>query len=226
MIDTRTPSLTATIRVALAEDHAMVREGLTRLVREIPNVELVGVAEDGHEAVQLVEMLEPDVILLDITMPRLGGLGVLSRIAADHPRTHAIMLSMHDNEEYVAQALKAGARGYLLKDSDLAELALAIRSVVRGGSYLTPAVSRQVIRDFTDGQRRPDGPFERLTPRQTEIAQLIAEGHRNAEIAGILGTSIKTVETHRTQLMARLGVHDVAGLVRYAIRVGLVPADK
>jgi DNA-binding NarL/FixJ family response regulator len=226
MIDTRTPSMTATIRVALAEDHAMVREGLTRLVREIPNVELVGVAEDGYEAVQLVEMLEPDIILLDITMPRLGGLGVLSRITAEHPRTHAIMLSMHDNEEYVAQALKAGARGYLLKDSDLAELALAIRSVVRGGSYLTPAVSRQVIRDFTDGQRRTDGPFERLTPRQTEIAQLIAEGHRNAEIAGILGTSIKTVETHRTQLMARLGVHDVAGLVRYAIRVGLVPADK
>ena len=226
MIDSRTPAPTGTIRVALAEDHGMVREGLTRLVREIPNVELVGVAEDGYEAVALVEMLEPDVILLDITMPRLGGLGVLSRIVTDHPATHAIMLSMHDNEEYVAQALKAGARGYLLKDSDLAELALAIRAVMRGGSYLTPAVSRQVIRDFTNGQQRTDGPFERLTPRQTEIAQLIAEGHRNAEIAGILGTSIKTVETHRTQLMARLGVHDVAGLVRYAIRVGLVPADK
>jgi DNA-binding NarL/FixJ family response regulator len=225
MIETRSPSI-ATVRVALAEDHAMVREGLTRLVREIPNVELVGVAEDGYEAVQLVEMLEPDVILLDITMPRLGGLGVLSRIVTDHPRTHAIMLSMHDNEEYVAQALKAGARGYLLKDSDLAELALAIRSVMRGGSYLTPAVSRQVIRDFTHGQQRTDGPFERLTPRQTEIAQLIAEGHRNAEIAGIIGTSVKTVETHRSQLMVRLGVHDVAGLVRYAIRVGLVPADK
>ena len=218
--------MSAAIRVALAEDHAMVREGLTRLVSEIPNVELVGVAEDGYEAVRLVEMLEPDVILLDITMPRLGGLGVLSRIVTDHPTTHAIMLSMHDNEEYVAQALNAGARGYLLKDSDLAELAVAIRSVMRGGSYLTPTVSRQVIRDFTHGPLRADGPFERLTPRQTEIAQLIAEGHRNSEIAGILGTSIKTVETHRTQLMARLGVHDVAGLVRYAIRVGLVPADK
>jgi DNA-binding NarL/FixJ family response regulator len=225
MIEGRTPPVTATIRVAIAEDHAMVREGLIRLVGEIPNVELVGVAEDGHEALELIEMLEPDIILLDITMPRLGGLGVLSRIATDHPMTHAIMLSMHDNEEYVAQALKAGARGYLLKDSDLAELSLAIRSVMRGGSYLTPAVSRQVIRDFTHGQPA-DSPFDRLTPRQTEIAQLIAEGHRNAEIAGILGTSIKTVETHRTQLMARLGVHDVAGLVRYAIRVGLVPADK
>jgi DNA-binding NarL/FixJ family response regulator len=226
VIEARMTSLTATIRVAIAEDHALVREGITRLVREIPNVELVGVAEDGYEAVQLVEMLEPDIILLDITMPRLGGLGALSRIVADHPTTHVIMLSMHDNEEYVAQALKGGARGYLLKDSDVAEIGLAIRAVMRGGSYLTPAVSRQVIRDFTHGQARSDGPFDRLTPRQTEIAQLVAEGHRNAEIAGILGTSIKTVETHRTQLMARLGVHDVAGLVRYAIRVGLVPADK
>lgn len=225
-MDVRLQPPTTTIRVALAEDHVMVREGLTRLVRELPNVDLVGVAEDGYEAVQLVEMLEPDILLLDITMPSLGGLGVLARITADHPRTHAIMLSMHDNEEYVAQALRAGARGYLLKNSDLAELGLAIRAVMRGGSYLTPAVSRQVIRDFTSGQVRADSPFDRLTPRQTEIAQLVAEGHRNAEIAAILGTSIKTVETHRTQLMARLGVHDVAGLVRYAIRVGLVPADK
>ena len=133
---------------------------------------------------------------------------------------------MHDNEEYVGRALQSGASGYLLKDSDLAELGLALRSVMRGGSYLTPAVSRHVIRDFTRGQTATESPFERLTPRQTEIVQLVAEGHRNAEIASILGMSIKTVETHRTQLMARLGVHDVTGLVRYAIRVGLVPADK
>lgn len=213
------------IRVALAEDHAMVRAGMARLLEDLPGVDLVGVAVDGYEAIALVEAEDPDVLLLDITMPRLGGLGVLARLASDHPRTRVIMLSMHDNEEYVAQALKAGAAGYLLKDSDLAELGLAIRSVVRGGSYLTPAVSRHVIRDFTHGQTR-ESPFERLTARQTEIVQLVAEGHRNADIASILGMSIKTVETHRTQLMARLGVHDVTGLVRYAIRVGLVPADK
>ena len=218
--------MTATIRVGLAEDHAMVRAGIARLIEDLPGVELIGVAEDGYEALELVRLAAPDVLLLDITMPRLSGLGVLARMVTDHPATRVIMLSMHDNEEYVGQALKAGASGYLLKDSDLAELGLAIRSVIRGGSYLTPAVSRHVIRDFKNGPTAPESPFERLTPRQTEIAQLVAEGHRNAEIASILGMSIKTVETHRTQLMARLGVHDITGLVRYAIRVGLVPADK
>ena len=147
-------------------------------------------------------------------------------MTSDYPDVRVIILSMHDNEEYVGHALKAGAVGYLLKDSDLAELDLAIHSAVRGGSYLTPAVSRHVIRDFTHRSPSDAGPFERLTPRQTEIVQLIAEGHRNAEIAAILGMSAKTVETHRTQLMNRLDIHDVTGLVRYAIRVGLVPADK
>jgi len=218
--------VTMAIRVGLAEDHGMVRAGIARLIEDLPGVELVGVAEDGHEAIELVRTVSPDVLLLDITMPRLGGLSVLTRVVLDYPATRVIMLSMHDNEEYVGQALQAGAAGYLLKDSDLAELGLAIRSVLRGGSYLTPAVSRHVIRDFTRGQTARESPFERLTPRQTEIVQLVAEGHRNAEIASILGMSIKTVETHRTQLMARLGIHDVTGLVRYAIRVGLVPADK
>ncbi len=216
----------ATIRVGLAEDHGMVRAGIARLIEDLPGVELVGVAEDGHEAIELVRTAVPDVLLLDITMPRLGGLGVLARVTVEYPATRVIMLSMHDNEEYVGRALQSGASGYLLKDSDLAELGLAIRSVMRGGSYLTPAISRHVIRDFTRGQTALESPFERLTPRQTEIVQLVAEGHRNAEIASILGMSIKTVETHRTQLMARLGIHDVTGLVRYAIRVGLVPADK
>lgn len=204
----------------------MVRAGIARLIEDLPGVDLVGVAEDGQEAVDMVRAAAPDVLLLDITMPRLGGLGVLARVVLEHPATRVIMLSMHDNEEYVGHALKAGASGYLLKDSDLAELGLAIRAVVRGGSYLTPAVSRHVIRDYTHSPTASESPFERLTPRQTEIVQLVAEGHRNAEIASILGMSIKTVETHRTQLMSRLDVHDVTGLVRYAIRVGLVPADK
>lgn len=216
----------ATIRVGLAEDHGLVRAGIARLIEDLPDVELVGVAEDGHEAIEMVRIAAPDVLLLDITMPRLGGLGVLARVIVEYPATHVIMLSMHDNEEYVSRALQAGASGYLLKDSDLSELGLALRSVVRGGCYLTPAVSRHVIRDFTHGQTASENLWERLTPRQTEIVQLVAEGHRNAEIASILGMSIKTVETHRTQLMVRLGIHDVTGLVRYAIRVGLVPADK
>lgn len=216
----------ATIRIVLAEDHAMVRAGLTRLLQDLPGVDIVAVAADGREALALIEEHRPDVAILDITMPGLSGLNALTRITADHPEVRVIMLSMHDNEEYVGQALKAGAAGYLLKDSDLAELELAIRSVMRGGSYLTPAVSRHVIRDFRHRSPSEAGVYERLTPRQTEILQLIAEGHRNAEIGVILGVSEKTIETHRMQLMARLDIHDVTGLVRYAIRMGLVPADK
>jgi DNA-binding NarL/FixJ family response regulator len=218
--------LIATIRVILAEDHAMVRAGMSRLLADIPGVEVVAVAVDGREAVALIDKHRPDVALLDITMPGLSGLNALTRITADHPEVRVIMLSMHDNEEYVGHALKAGAAGYLLKDSDLAELELALRSVMRGGSYLTPAVSRHVIRDFTHRSPGEPGIYERLTPRQTEIVQLIAEGHRNSEIGAILGVSEKTIETHRMQLMARLDIHDVTGLVRYAIRMGLVPADK
>ena len=214
------------IRVVLAEDHAMVRAGMTRLLQDIPGVEVVAVAVDGREAVELVAQHRPDIALLDITMPGLSGLNALSRIRADQPEVRVIMLSMHDNEEYVGHALKAGAAGYLLKGSSFAELELALRSVMSGGSYLTPAVSRHVIRDFTQRSPREPGVYERLTPRQSEIVQLIAEGHRNAEIGAILGVSEKTIETHRMQLMARLDIHDVTGLVRYAIRMGLVPADK
>jgi DNA-binding NarL/FixJ family response regulator len=174
----------------------------------------------------MVDRHGPDVVLLDITMPFLSGLTALGRIRADHPGTRVIMLSMHDNEEYVTHSFKAGAVGYLLKDSDPAELELALRSVMRGGTYLTPAISRHVISDFTRGSRQEASVFERLTPRQVEIVQLIAEGHRNSEIGSLLGLSEKTVETHRRQLMARLDIHDVAGLVRYAIRIGIVPADR
>ena len=216
----------ATIRVVLAEDHAMVRAGMVRLLEDLPGVDVIGVASDGREAVRLIDELIPDVVLLDITMPGMSGLAALARVTTEHPNVRVIILSMHDNEEYVDHALKAGAAGYLLKDSDPAELGLAIRSVMRGGSYLTPAVSRHVIRDYNLRSAPGAVTVERLTQRQTEIAQLIAEGHRNAEIALILGVSTKTVETHRTQLMARLDVHDVTGIVRYAIRMGLVPADR
>ncbi len=214
-----------TVRIILAEDHALVRAGIRRLLDDLPDVEVVGVAEDGREALRLIAELRPDVAILDITMPGLSGLNVLAQVVADHPAVRVIMMSMHDNEEYVGHALKSGAAGYLLKDSDPAELGLAIRSAMRGGSYLTPSVSRHVIRDFQHRGLTENGPFQRLTPRQTEIVQLIAEGHRNADIADILGVSVKTIETHRSELMARLGIHDVTGIVRYAIRTGLVPAD-
>jgi DNA-binding NarL/FixJ family response regulator len=213
------------IRIVLAEDHELVRAGLKRLIADLPGLEVVGEAAGGREALALVGRLMPDVIVLDVSMPELGGLHVVARIAAEHPGTRVLMLSMHDSEEYVWQALRAGAAGYVLKDASPLELELAIRAVARGGSYLSPAVSRHVVRDYVRGAATARGSADRLTRRQTEIIQLIAGGSTNAEIARSLGVSVKTVESHRSELMDRLGIHDVAGLVRYAVRVGLVSSD-
>jgi DNA-binding NarL/FixJ family response regulator len=163
---------------------------------------------------------------MDITMPGLNGLHTAARAKAEHPQVRVIMLSMHDNEEYVWHALHAGAAGYLLKDADGAELELAIRSVARGLSYLSPAVSGHLVSDYVRRAGPERGSLERLTPRQIEIVQLIAEGYTNREIADQLDVSLKTVESHRSQAMSRLDIHDVPGIVRYAVRMGLVPADR
>ena len=218
--------MTAPIRVLVAEDHALVRAGVRRLLGDLPGIEVVAVAADGREAVRLVAEHLPDAALMDITMPGLNGLNAMREVAAACPGVRVIMLSMHDNEEYVGHALRAGAAGYLLKDADPMELEFAIRSVARGGSFMSPSVSRQVIEGYARQARPTATSLERLTPRQVEIAQLIAEGHTNAEIARILGLANKTIEAHRTQLMARLEVHDVAGVVRYAVRMGLIPPDR
>ena len=214
------------IRVLLVEDHELVRAGFTSLVQSLPGMEVVGGAANGRQAIALIRELTPDVVLMDITMPELNGLNAVGQIAAEFPLVRVIMLSMHDNEEYFRQALQAGAAGYLVKDADPAELELAIRSVARGGSYLSPAVSRHVVSEYVRGHAAEPGGFDRLTPRQIEIVQLIAEGNTNAEIAQILGLSSKTIETHRSQLMARLQIHDVTGIVRYAVRMGLVSSDR
>jgi DNA-binding NarL/FixJ family response regulator len=214
------------IRVLLAEDHALVRAGLRALLAQLRDVEIVGEARDGPEAMGMVESTNPDVVLMDITMPGLSGLQVAARVTAEHPHVRVVMVSMHDNEEYVWQALRAGAAGYLLKDASTSELELAVQSVARGGTYLSPAVSRHVVADYLRRGPPENGVMDRLTPRQREIVQLIAEGQTNQEIAGSLGVSLKTIETHRAQLMDRLEIHDVAGLVRFAIRTGLVPPDR
>jgi DNA-binding NarL/FixJ family response regulator len=214
------------IRVLLVEDHELVRAGFTSLIQSLPGMEVVGGAANGRQALALIRDLVPDVVLMDITMPELNGLNAVGQIAAEFPLVRVIMLSMHDNEEYFRQALQAGAAGYLVKDADPAELELAIRSVARGGSYLSPAVSRHVVSEYVRGRASEPSGFDRLTPRQVEIVQLIAEGHTNAEIAQILGVSSKTIETHRSQLMARLQIHDVTGIVRYAVRMGLVSSDR
>ncbi|OGO57246.1 MAG: DNA-binding response regulator [Chloroflexi bacterium RBG_16_70_13] len=217
--------MSGALRILLAEDHGLVRAGIRRLLDDVAGFEVVAEAGDGREALELIGRHLPDVVLLDIIMPGLNGLNTVARISVEYPSVRVIMLSMHDNEDYVWQALQAGAAGYVLKDAGVAELELAIRSVARGGSYLSPTVSRHVVRDYVRRGAAERGPSERLTARQREIAQLIAEGHTNQEMARIIGVSTKTVETHRAQLMARLEVHDVAGVVRYALLKGLVSAD-
>ncbi len=213
----------ATIRVLLADDHALVRAGFRLLLGQTSGITVVGEASTGHEALRLVETLLPDVVLMDISMPGLNGLEAVRRIAEQFPRVRVVILSMHANEEYVRQALRSGANGYLLKDAATAELELAVRAVYRGNTYLSPQISRQVVEDYLQREGEPSpGPFELLTARQREVLQLIAEGHTTRQIAQMLGVSVKTVETHRQQLMDRLDIHDVPGLVRYAIRIGLV----
>lgn len=211
------------LRVILADDHALVRAGLSALLSELPGVEVVGEAGDGREALRLVRERKPDIALIDISMPGLNGLDVAARIAHDRPDTRVIIVSMHGDDETVRRALKAGAAGYMLKNSDRAELEMALKAVARGDTWLSPALTKRVVAALTQEPEKPAaGPFEALTPRQREVLQLVAEGHSNKEIAQRLNVAQKTVETHRTELMERLGIHGVAGLVRYAIQVGLV----
>ena len=214
------------LRLVLVDDHALVRAGLRALLSEMPGVSVVAEAGDGREALQLIREHKPDIALLDISLPGLNGLEVAARVAKEHPATRVIILSMHGDDESVRRALTAGAAGYLLKNSDRSELELALRTVARGNAWLSPAVTQKVVTAFAEGARSSaQGAFEVLTPRQREVLQLIAEGHSNKEIAGRLSLSPKTVETHRTELMERLGIHGVAGLVRYAIHIGLVQPD-
>jgi DNA-binding NarL/FixJ family response regulator len=210
------------IRVLLVDDHALVRSGLRALIEAFPGVKVVAEAADGNAALELVARERPDVVLMDVTMPELNGLEATTRVIRKFPEVRVLVLSMHAEEEYVGLALRAGAAGYLLKDASASELELAIRSVARGDTYLTPAATKGVVADYLQRGAEPPTPRERLTSRQREILQLIADGHTTKEIARRLGLSVKTVEAHRTQLMERLGIHDIAGLVRWAIRAGLV----
>jgi len=220
------------IRVVLADDHTLMRAGIRALLESMAGIHVMAEASDGREALELIRQHQPDVVVMDITMPGLNGLEATLRVVQECPRVGVLILSMHANEEYVMQALRAGATGYLLKNVVTAELEFALRAVARGESYLSPAISKQVIaaylRRVRGPEERPRGaasPYQLLTPRQREILQLITEGHTTKEIAQRLQLSVKTVETHRTQLMQRLDLHDIAGLVRYAIRLGLLSPD-
>jgi DNA-binding NarL/FixJ family response regulator len=208
------------LRILLAEDHALVRAGFYALLQNLPGVQVVAEAGDGEEALHLIEAHRPDVVLLDITMPRMSGIEVATRATKQFPHVRVIMLSMHANEEYVWESLHAGASGYLLKDASFVELKLALAAVTRGEPYLSAAVSKYVIAGYV--RRGEPNQVDLLTPRQREILRLIAEGHTTHDIAVMLQISDKTVETHRSQLMHRLSLRDVTSVVRFAIRHGLV----
>ncbi len=213
------------MRVLLADDHELVRAGIRVLLEGMTGVEVVGEAGDGRQALALVEQRRPNLVLADIAMPGLNGLDLAARLRKDHPRIRVIMLSMHDGEQYVARALRAGAAGYLLKRAARAELEVAVRAVARGETYLSPAMSRHLVQDYVRrGEEAPD-PLDRLTVRQREVLQLVAEGCTTKEVAVRLGVSVKTVDKQRTQLMERLDIHDIAGLVRFAIRAGVISAE-
>ena len=212
------------LRILLADDHTLVRAGIRALLAQMPDIEIVGEAGDGREALALAKAYGPDVLLMDIAMTGLSGLEAAALVKKECPGVKVIILSMHANEEYVIQALRAGAVGYLLKDAASVELDLALKAAVAGQTYLSPAISRQVIVNYITrvGVIVPPDP---LTPRQREILQLVAEGKSTKEIAFALEISVKTVETHRAQIMERLDIHDVPGLVKYAMRTGLIPPE-
>jgi DNA-binding NarL/FixJ family response regulator len=214
------------IRVLLADDHTIVRQGVRLCLEAMGDIEVVAEAEDGQAAVSLATQLRPDVAVVDLTMPRLNGVEAIRQIKRDVPSVEVVVLSVHDSEAYVVQALRAGAAGYVLKRNAATELAEAIRAAHDGQAYLHPSIARRVIDDYLSrihaSEDAVSEPHERLTPREREVLQLAAEGHSTRAIAGLLCLSTKTVEHHRASLMTKLGLHGQTELVKYAIRAGLV----
>jgi two-component system, NarL family, response regulator NreC len=207
------------IRILLADDHAVVRQGFKLILGAQPDMEIVGEAGNGREAVELAEKLHPDVAVVDVAMPELNGIEATRRMAEVTPRTRVLALSMHKDSVYVREILRAGARGYLLKDQIDSDLLAAVRAVARGEGYLSPSVSDAVLNDY---RRHVSDPIDLLTSREREVLQMIAEGKTNKEIATVLTLSVYTVDAHRGRIMEKLNLHSVNELVRFAVRKGLV----
>jgi len=211
------------IRVLIAEDHTIVRQGLSALLNSEPDMEVAGEASDGLEAVAMAEKVVPDVVLMDIAMRNLNGLEATRKIKKRFPLMKVLALTMYDNEEWIFQILKAGASGYLIKDSAMTDLVSAIRAICRGDSYLSPSISRKVIEDYIrraeSGEKK--SAEDLLSSREREILQLIGEGHSVPQIASHLCISKKTAEAHKNHIMEKLNIHDKVGLIKYAIRTGL-----
>ena len=208
----------------LADDHALVRAGIRALLERIQGVKVLAEAGDGREALELIKELNPDIVLLDIAMPVLSGLDVLREVTASFPQVRAIILTVHETEEYAVYALRSGAAGFVPKSAASEELEVALKTVSRGERYLSPEITKHAVLDHAlEASARPMSVD--LTPRQREVLKMIAKGYSTKDIARSLEISAKTVETHRAQLMDRLQIYDVAGLVRYAIRTGMIKID-
>ncbi len=215
------------LRVLLCDDHTLVRAGIRALIEDIPEASIVAEADNGREAVALARAHRPELVVMDISMRELNGIEATAQIVAESPATRVLILSMHTTEDFVRRALKAGASGYLVKDSAPLELKMAIEAIRRGETYLSSRVSKTLLSGLVDGRPpQSESSLDSLTPRQREILQLIAEGKSTKEIAFALSVSIKTVETHRAALMERLGIRDVAGLVVFAVRHKLISVDR
>ena len=207
------------IRVLLADDHAMVRKGFRMILEAQADMSIVGEAGNGREALELAESLHPDVLVLDVAMPELNGIEATRRLAASSPRSRVLALSMHKDSVYVREILRAGARGYLLKDSIDSDLVNAVRAVAKGDGYLSPAISDAVLTDY---RRHVTDPLDLLSSREREVLQMIAEGKTNKEIASALNLSVYTIDAHRGKIMEKLNLHSTGELVRFAVRNGLV----
>ena len=212
------------IKILIADDHKIVRQGIRKLLEAEPDLQIVGEACDGREAIKKTQQLKPDLVLMDIAMSNLNGLEATRQIKKMLPKTKILILTMHKNEEYVLQSLQAGASGYLLKESAVEDLVSAIHSVYKLDSFLSPAISKTVIEAYLSKKTtaKHSSAFEILTDREREVLQLIAEGYTNQKIANTLFISVKTVEAHRSNIMRKLGIHDITELVKYAIKKGIV----
>ncbi len=211
-------------RIIIAEDHTILREGLRALLSSDPEFEVVAEAEDGRDAIQCVQNLTPDLVLMDLSLPRMNGMHAIQEIKKRCPETRVLALTVHRTEEYILATLRAGADGYVLKDATHTELVMGIKSVLKGKPYLSPGVSDKVIEGYLEGRKslRPVTPWDTLTQREREVLKLIAEGYKNKEIADYLYISAKTVEKHRANLMKKLDLHSTSALTAFAMEKGLV----